>query len=410
MTKQQLPELPEPVLRALDQWLSESGPQTLTDIGKMGVQFKKRLFEAAYKGEMSDLLSGEGGVGNSRNGYSSKTVHGDGEEIELSVPRDRRGRYEPQIIPKHSRRLPEFDGILIELYAKGMSIRDIQSYVERMYGIKVSASLISHVTDAINDDVDEWRTRPLDSSYPIVFFDAIRVKVRDSEGRQVGNQALHVALAIDNSGRKQLLGLWFFPNESAKTWLGPLNDLKSRGVRDILYASVDALSGFAEAIESVFKDTTVQTCIVHLLRNSLRYVSYQDRKKVAEQLKGIYRAPNEQAARQCLERFEGSPLGSKYPMIGKSWRRHWEHIIPFFAFAPEVRRLLYTTNAIESVNSVVRKATRNRGHFPSTEAALKSIFMLLQNLTEKWTLPVHGWASARIQLAIQYGDRFEVAD
>ena len=326
--------------------------------------------------------------------------------MELSIPRDRHGRFDPALIGKYRRRFPGFDDKIIALYARGMSTRDIQAHVRELYGIDISPDLVSAVTDSVIDEVNAWQSRPLEASYAIVFFDALRVKVRD-EGL-VKNKAVYLAIGMRASGHKEVLGLWIEQTEGAKFWLRVMNEIRTRGTQDILIAVVDGLKGFPEAITSVFPETIVQTCIVHLIRYSMQFASWKERKLIAAALKPIYRAPSAEAAAAELEAFDQSLWGRKYPAIAQSWRRNWEAVIPFFAFPPEVRKIIYTTNAIESLNASVRKAVRNKGHFPNDQAATKLIWLALRNIEQKWKNPPISWHAASAQLAVQFENRFIV--
>ena len=352
-------------------------------------------------------LAGEGGADNGRNGYGKKTVITDTSRLELEIPRDRKASFDPQLIAKYQRRFPGFDDKIISMYARGMSTREIVGHLHDLYGIDVSPDLVSAVTDAVLEDIAAWQTRPLDPTYPLVFFDALRVKVRE-EGL-VRNKAVHIALGVRADGGKEILGLWLEQNEGAKFWLRVMNELKNRGVEDILVAVVDGLKGFPDAIHAVFPETTVQTCIVHLLRHSLDFVSYKDRKAVAAALKEIYRAVDAMAGEAALTAFEESFWGRKYVAIGQSWRRAWGEVVPFYAFHPDVRRILYTTNAIEALNSKLRRAVRARGHFPSDEAAMKLLFLVLNRSEKEWKMPPREWALAKAQFAVLFGDRFTKA-
>jgi putative transposase len=352
---------------------------------------------------MDHHLTGSDGA-NSRNGYGKKTVLTDTGRIELEVPRDRQSSFDPQLIAKYQRRFPGFDDKIVSMYARGMSTREIQGHLRELYGIEVSPDLISAVTDAVLEEIAAWQARPLEPVYPLVFFDALRVKVRD-EGL-VRNKAVHVALGVRADGTKEILGLWLEQNEGAKFWLRVMNELKNRGVEDVLIAVVDGLKGFPEAIAAVFPDTTVQTCIVHLLRHGLAFVSYKDRKAVAAALKEVYRAADAGAAEAALAAFEEGSWGRKYPAIGQSWRRAWGEVVPFYAFPGEVRRLLYTTNAIEALNSKLRRAVRARGHFPTDEAAMKLLFLVLHRAEKEWTMPAREWCMAKAQFAVLFGERF----
>jgi transposase-like protein len=332
----------------------------------------------------------------------------DSSALELSIPRDRYGHFEPQLIEKYRRRFPGFDEKIIALYARGMSTRDIQAHVRDLYGLAISPDLVSAVTDSVLDEVKAWQSRPLESVYAVVYFDALRVKIRD-EGT-VRNKAVYLAIGIRCSGYKEILGLWIEQNEGAKFWLKVMTELRNRGTQDILVAVVDGLKGFPEAIESVFPEARVQTCIVHLIRYSLSFASWKERKSLAAALKLIYRAETAEAALAQLEEFEQGPWGRKYPTVAQSWRRKWEQVIPFFAFAPEIRRIIYTTNAIESLHSQVRKSVRSHGHFPSDQAATKLIWLALRNIEAKWKGPPAPWAKARSQFAILFGERFNITD
>jgi transposase-like protein len=321
------------------------------------------------------------------------------------VPRDRNGSFEPQIVAKGETRLDGFDDKIISLYARGMTVREIQGHLRELYAVDVSPDLISRVTDAVLDEVREWQNRPLDAVYPVVFFDALRVKIRD-EGL-VKNKAVYVALALDTDGDKHVLGLWIEQSEGAKFWLKVMNDLKARGVEDILIAAVDGLKGFPEAIGAVFPQTIVQTCIVHLIRSSLRFVSWKDRKQIMPDLKAIYRADSAEAALDRLGDFEAR-WGARYPAIGEAWRRAWEHVVPLFAFPPAIRKMIYTTNAVESLHRSLRKIIKTRGSFPNDEAAMKLLYLAIQNAGVHWRRPVE-WTAAKSQFAILFGDRFAVS-
>ena len=394
----------------LDKLLEGRDPASvLSSDGLLG-DLKKALAERMLNAEMDVHLDSEveQAAGNHRNGSSQKTVLSDDGELVLSIPRDRQGRFDPALIGKYQRRFPGFDEKIIALYARGMSTRDIQAHVGELYGVAISPDLVSVVTDSVIDEVRAWQSRPLEPVYAVVFFDALRVKIRD-EGL-VRNKAVYLAIGMRCSGHKEVLGLWIEQTEGAKFWLRVMNELKARGLSDILIGVVDGLSGFPEAITSVYPDTVVQTCLVHLIRNSLQLASWKERKALAKALKPIYQADSADAAGQALEAFEASDWGQRFPTIGQSWRRHWEHIVPFFAFAEPVRKIIYTTNAIESLHSGVRKSIRNKGHFPSDEAATKLIWLALRNITAKWKNPPIAWAQAKVQFAIQFGDRFRLGD
>jgi putative transposase len=382
-------------------------------LGKDGIldQVKKAVMERALGAELTEHLGYEvgdpsgKGSGNSRNGYISKRVTTDTSQVDIEVPRDRSGTFEPQLVRKRQTRLPGFDEKVISMYARGMTVREIRGHLEELYGIGVSPDLISRVTSEVMDEVKEWQSRPLDRLYAVVFFDALRVKIRD-EG-VVRNKAVYLALGVRTDGTKEVLGLWIEQTEGAKFWLLVMNELKNRGVEDILIAVVDGLTGFPDTINTVFPETTVQTCIVHLLRNSLKFVSWKERKQVATALKEIYRAPTAEAAEERLTAFEAA-WGDRFPTIGKSWRRNWEQVIPFFDFPPDIRKVIYTTNAIESLNSSVRKVIKNRGHFPNDEAATKLIYLTLRNIEKKWKMPARTWKEAMNQFAVLFGDRMNV--
>jgi transposase-like protein len=329
-------------------------------------------------------------------------VLGEDGEIDLSIPRDRAGTFEPQLVPRGVTRLDGFDDKIISLYGRGLTVREIQGHLREIYGAEVSPDLISRVTDAVLEEVKEWQTRPLDACYPIVFFDALRVKIRD-EGL-VRNKAVYVALALDTEGHKHVLGLWIEQTEGAKFWLKVMNDLKTRGVGDILIAVVDGLKGFPEAIGTAFPETVVQTCIIHLIRNSLAFVSWKDRKQIMPDLKAIYRAESADAALDRLADFEVK-WDVRYPAISQSWRRAWEHVIPFFAFPPDIRKMIYTTNAVESLNRSLRKIIKTRGSFPNDEAAMKLLYLAIQNAGIHWRRPIE-WTAAMGQFAILFGERF----
>jgi putative transposase len=401
-----------PVLSAelLDELLEGQDPaKVLQSDGLLG-DLKKALAERMLNAELDAHLDceAEQSAGNHRNGSSLKTVRSEDGELVLSIPRDRHGRFDPALIPKYQRRFPGFDQKIIALYARGMSTRDIQAHVGELYGVSISPDLVSAVTDSVIDEVRSWQSRPLESTYALVFFDALRVKIRD-EGL-VRNKAVFLAIGVRCSGHKEILGLWIEQTEGAKFWLRVMNELKARGVGDILIAVVDGLKGFPEAITTVFPDAVVQTCIVHLIRNSVQLASWKERKALAQALKPIYQADHAEAAEQALSDFENGIWGERFPTVAQSWRRNWAQIIPFFAFAAPVRKIIYTTNAIESLHSGVRKSIRNKGHFPSDEAATKLIWLALRNITAKWRNPPIAWAAAKAQFAIQFGERFSLDD
>jgi putative transposase len=340
---------------------------------------------------------------NRRNGRSQKTVQGDQGELTLATPRDRHGTFEPQLIGKHQRRVPGFDEKILALYAKGMTTRDIQDVIRELYGVEISATLVSEITADLDAEVTAWRSRPLSAVWPIVYFDGIVVHVRGANG-QVAQHTVYVALGVNLEGRKELLGLWLAENEGAKFWLACLTDLRNRGLTDIFVACIDGLSGFAEAVHAAYPQTKVQLCIVHLVRAALRYVSTPDSKPVIADLKAIYQAPTVVAAEQALARF-AQVWDAKYPTIAKMWRAKWTDIITLFDYPPAIRRAIYTTNAIESVNSVIRKFTRNRKIYPNEESALKLVYMAINEASKKWTMPIRHWKAALNHFAILFEDR-----
>jgi len=382
-------------------------------IGESGLlkQLTKAILERALESELTHQLgysknSPEGrNSGNSRNGKGRKKLKTDHGELSISTPRDRNSEFDPQIIKKGQRRFTGFDDKIFSMYARGMTTRDIQAHLEDIYGVEVSADLVSTVTDSVIEEVKEWQNRPLEALYPIVYFDAVRMKVRD-EG-QVMNKAAYLAIGVGLDGLKDVLGIWLEKTEGAKFWLKVITELQNRGVRDILIACVDGLKGFPEALESVYPRTEVQLCIVHMVRNSLRFVSYKHRKQLAAALKEIYRAPTVEQAEEALTELE-KDWDERYPMVSKSWRNNWDRVTPFFAYPPEIRRVIYTTNAIESLNNSLRKVTRNRNSFPNDEAAIKLLYMALKNIAKKWTMPLQGWPQAINQFSIRFGDRLQI--
>ena len=403
--KAETPQIPQELLEQLI-----PGPVTPAEFEDIFQRFKKAFMERALGAEMTQHLgyrAGEAkpeGTTNHRNGNGSKTVLTDSGGVTIEVPRDRQGTFEPQLIGKHERRFTGFDDKIVAMYARGMSVREIQKFLAEMYAVEVSPDLISRVTDAVVEEVTAWQSRPLEAVYPVVFFDALRVKIR--EDAVVRNKAVYLALGVLPDGTRDILGLWIENTEGAKFWMKVFNDLKTRGVEDILIAVTDGLKGMPEALAVTFPATTLQTCIVHLIRNSLDYASWRDRKALAAAVKPIYTAPSAEAAETALQSFEDGEWGRRYPTVATAWRRAWDRVIPFFAFPPDVRRVIYTTNAIESVNAQVRKIIKTRGHFPSDEAATKLIWLALRNITADWSRPTHGWKSAMNQFAILYGDRF----
>lgn len=396
----------------LDELLQEyEKPDDL--LGESGIlkQLSKALIERSLEGEMTHHLgyakhSSEGkNSGNSRNGRNRKNVKTGQGEISIEVPRDRNGEFEPIIVKKDQRRFDGFDDKIISMYARGMTVRDIQGHLEEIYGVDVSPTLISDVTDAVLEEVKEWQSRPLEEVYPIMYLDAIRVKVRD-QGHIV-NKAVHMVIGVDMDGKKDMLGMWIEREEGAKFWLKVITELQNRGVKDIFIACVDGLKGFPEAIETVYPKTQVQLCIVHMVRNSLRYVSWKDRKATARDLKMIYTAVTEEEGERALSAFE-KKWDEKYPLIGKSWRNNWARIIPFFAFSKAIRKVIYTTNAIESMNMTLRKVTKSRASFPNDNAALKLLYLAVRNIMKKWTMPIRDWGAAINQFAIIFEDRVPI--
>jgi len=392
----------------LDQLLDGQDPSTALESGGLMGDLKKALAERMLNAEMDAHLADEAQdrAGNHRNGSSPKTVTTDDGRVVLDIPRDRHGQFDPALIRKYQRRFPGFDDKILALYARGMSTRDIRAHVGEIYGVDISANLVSVVTEAVMDQARAWQNKPLESTYALVYFDALRVKIRD-EG-VVRNKSVYLAIGMRCSGRKEVLGLWIEQTEGAKFWMRVMTELKGRGVHDILIAVVDGLKGFPEAINAIFPETVVQTCIVHVIRYSMAFASWKERKAIAAQLKPIYTATNAEAALEALDAFERGPWGQKYPPIAQSWRRNWEQIIPFFVFSPEVRKIIYTTNAIESLNSTVRKSIRNKGHFPNDEAATKLIYLSLRQIEAKWKRPPPAWQAAKAQLAIQFAGRFDI--
>jgi putative transposase len=405
MPRRKQPAIPDDLL---DQLLGGSDPRAALADGGLLDGLKKALAERALNAELDHHLEGgePDGRANGRTGYGAKTVLTGTGKLDLQVPRDRLATFDPQLIAKYQRRFPGFDEKIVSMYARGMSTREIQGHLRELYGIEVSPDLVSAVTDAVLDEVAEWQNRPLEALYPLVFLDALRVKVRD-EGT-VRNKAVYVALGVRADGTKEGLGLWIEQTEGAKFWLRVMNELKDRGVQDILIAVVDGLKGFPEAIAAVFPKTQVHACIVHLIRSSLDCVSYKDRKAVAAALKEIYRARDAEAGQAALEAFDGGPWGRKYPVIAQSWRRHWTEVIPFFAFPAEVRRIIYTTNAIEALHAKLRRAVRARGHFPTDDAVLKLLFLVLNRTMKEWKMPAREWTAAKAQFAILFEDRFAI--
>jgi putative transposase len=391
----------------IDELMKEyRGPE---DFQALFTALKKAVMERALNAELSAHLGFEkgqekpAGESNHRNGSSGKTVLGESGAVRLEIPRDRDGTFDPQLIRKGQRRIDGMDQKILSMYARGMTVREIQGHLKELYATDISADLISSVTDAVIEEIRDWQNRPLEPLYPVIIFDALRVKIRD-EG-VVKNKAVYLAIGITRQGTKDILGLWIEQTEGAKFWLKVMTELKNRGVQDALICLVDGLKGFPEAIEAVFPQAQIQTCIVHLMRHSLDYCSWKDRKFVATELKAIYRSVTAEAAAAALSDFEAGPWGQRYPPIVASWRRNWERVIPFFAYPQDVRRVLYTTNAIESLNMQLRKITKNRGHFPSDEAATKLLYLALRNVTAKWKNAGREWKPALTQFAILFAER-----
>jgi putative transposase len=399
------PELPDELI---DELLAGARtPEEITGPDGLLNRLTKRLVERAMDAELSEHLGYErgeappGGVGNARNGTTPKTVHTGHGSVRIAQPRDRGGSFEPQIVRRHQRRFDGFDDKIVAMYARGMSVRDIQAHLRELYGVEVGHDLISRVTDSVLDDVREWQARPLEDVYPILFLDALIVKVRD--GGAVRNRACYLAVGVNLEGEREVLGLWFQASEGAKFWLQVLNELKQRGVQDVLVCCVDGLKGFPEAIEAVFPQAWVQTCIVHLIRHSLRFVPDKYRRAVAKDLKPIYTAADVDAAAEALAAFDAN-WGERYPMISTTWRESWQHVIPFLAFPTEVRRVVYTTNTIEALHRQIRKTIKTRGHFPTEEAARKLIYLSIINAQKSWR-HAYNWSAALLSFKIHFGDR-----
>jgi transposase-like protein len=395
----------------LDQILDTIDFKGLTQdevVGQDGLikQLTGRILQRALEAEMSEHLgyeknSNDGdNSGNSRNGHTEKTVLLENQSTTIEIPRDRNSTFEPVIIPKHEKRVPLFNDQIISMYSFGMTDRDIKTHLEKIYNVEVSPDLISRVTNAVLEEVREWQNRPLEKSYPILYLDALKV-----QGREDGKSCLksvYTALAVNFEGKKEVLGLWVAENEGAKFWMGVLSELKNRGVQDILIACMDGLTGFPEAVRSIYPNTRVQLCIIHMVRNSTKYVSYKDLKKVCADLKAIYTGATEDVARNALEDF-GKKWDSKYPMIFKSWENHWDDLSEFFKYPPEIRKAIYTTNAIESMNYQLRKDTKNRSTFSTDDAILKILYLAIRNASKKWTMPIREWGQALNQFAIEFG-------
>ena len=391
----------------LEKALQGLAPDQITGPGGLVTQLAGRVIETALGAELSEHLgyppgqAPPGGAGNHRNGSTPKTLQTELGQVQIETPRDRKGTFEPQLVGKRQTRLAGLDEKILGLYAGGMSVRDIEAHLKGLYGVEIGRDTISRVTDAVLADVEAWRTRPLERVYPIAYFDCLMVKVR--EDRSVRNRACYLAIGVSVEGEREVLGIWWQDTEGAKFWLAVLNDLRHRGVEDVLVCCVDGLTGFPEAIEAVFPQAWVQCCIVHQIRNSMRYVTYTERKRVAQDLKPIYRAINAEAAEEALHAFD-EKWGAKYPMIADSWRSRWENITPFLAFPPELRKAVYTTNSIENLNRQIRKAIKTRGHFPDEQAATKLIYLAIQRAEGKWQ-KAFNWTAALRGLKIHFGDR-----
>jgi putative transposase len=384
-------------------------------IGENGLlkQLTKALLERALSAELTEHVGYDKhdpagyNSGNSRNGSSKKKLKGEFGEIELETPRDRNGSFEPEIVSKGQSRFTGFDDKIISMYSRGMTTREIEGHLREMYGVDVSPTLISNVTEAVMEEVKTWQSRPLDEVYPILYMDALRVKVRD--GAHVENKAIHVAIAVNLAGHKEVLGLWAAQNEGAKFWLQVLTELQNRGVKDIFIACVDGLKGFPEVIESVYPRAEVQTCIVHMIRASLSYVNWKQRKPVAADLRQIYQAATAQDASEQLDAF-AQKWDGQCPMVSQIWRRHWDRITPFLAYPAEIRKVIYTTNAVESLNMSLRKIIKMRGSFPNEEAALKLLYLALRNASKKWTMPIQNWTAALNRFSILWPDRMPAGE
>ena len=401
-------QAPEFAPEALDALIGDT--KTPEELEALFRRMKQALAERILGAELTHHLGYAPGEAkppaqaNHRNGTTPKTVITDDDTFTLEIPRDRAGTFEPQLVPKHVRRLPGFDQKVVSLYGRGMTVREIQAHLEELYQIPIAPSVISAVTEAVLEEVTQWQQRPLERVYPVVLFDCLRVKIRD-EG-VVKNKAVYVALGVDGAGMKDVLGLWIEQTEGAAFWLRVMTELQSRGVEDILIALIDGLTGFPDAIHAVFPQAQIHHCVVHLVRQSLAYVPYQDRKRVATELRLIYRAPTEAAALAALGTFEQGVFGTRYPTLGPLWRRHWEYLQPVFVYPPEIRRLLYTTNAIESLHMQLRKVTKARGHFPNDEAATKLLYLAIRNIAVKWQHARLHWTPALTFFAQLFGERF----
>lgn len=395
--------------KLIDKLLAEHGHRPQDIAGENGLlkQLVKAVLERAMQAELTDHLGYDKhdpagyGSGNSRNGSTRKKLKGDFGEIDLETPRDRSGTFEPKIVPKHQTRFKGFDDKILSMYARGMSTRDIEAHLEEIYGVEVSPTLVSTVTEAVQDEVRNWQSRPLDPLYPIVYLDALYVRMRDNG--HVQNRAVYVAIGVNLEGNKEVLGLWTSANEGAKFWLQVLTEIQNRGVRDIFVACVDGLKGFPEAIETVYQKTQVQLCIVHLVRHCLNYISWKQRREVAADLRPIYTAPTADAAAMALNDF-AAKWDSTHPTISQVWRRNWDRVIPFFSFPAEIRKVIYTTNAVESLNMSLRKIIKTRGSFPNEEAAIRLLYLALRNHSKKWSF-VQGWREALNRFQILWPER-----
>jgi transposase-like protein len=400
-------DVPESIL---DQFAGPARPMSQADVDAITKRFKKVLVERMLGGELTHHLGYPPGgekpadTTNQRNGTSGKTVLTDDGPLTLDIPRDRDGTFEPQLIGKHARRFTGFDDKILALYARGMTVREIQAFLVEMYAVEVSPDFISTVTDAVHTEVTAWQSRPLEPMYPVVFFDALRVKIRDEATVRI--KAVYLALAVLPDGSRDILGMWIEQTEGAKFWMKVFSDLQTRGCQDILIAVTDGLKGMEEALAAVFPRTTLQTCIVHLLRHSLDFANWKQRKPLAVALRAIYTAPSADLAVAALDTFERGEWGQRFPTIVAAWRRAWARVIPFFAFPPPIRRVIYTTNALESVHAQLRKIIKTRGHFPNDDAATKLIWLALRNITAKWERAAPTWRQAMNQFAILYADRF----
>lgn len=388
------------VIRGKESWDSKSFSDLFHSI-------KKEVMERILEREMEVQIGYEKGDKspslNRRNGTSDKTIITETGPVNIAIPRDREGAFDPILIPKHQRRFPEMDEKIIAMYARGMSVRDIQATLEELYGVKASPELISEVTDEVLETVTLWQNRPLNTLYPIMYLDALQVKVKDQN--QVVNKAIYLAIGVTMDGLKEILGLWVSQTEGAKFWLQILTELKNRGIKDIFVACCDGLTGFPDAINAIFPQTEIQLCVVHMVRNSLKYVPWKHMKQVAQDLKAIYTSATEEQALHALEEFENK-WNKVYPTIAPMWRRHWHHIVTFLAYPDFIRKAIYTTNAIEAINRQIRKVIKTKGLFPNDQAAIKLIFLALQNASKKWTMPIREWKQALAQFSILFPDRF----